>query len=567
MSESERFKLEGNQYFSSKNFERAIESFTKAIELSDVPNHVLYSNRSACYASLKDFTNALNDAQECIKINDSWSKGYNRIGAAYLGLKNFDEAKKAYNKALELDPNNASAKEGLENIENMSSYNNLASDFSPEKMFSDPNLIERLRLNPKTSHLMNDPELVRKLLMIQSNPKDNFSQILSDPKLMTIMGVLMGIDIDSFNNLNNEYNQPNFENTQSSTFKTDEKPEETKPAEPAEPVDLNVLEANKEKQRGNDLYKQHKFDEAIEAYNKAWELNKDVTYLNNIGAAYYEKGDFDAAIDICEKAALEGRELTTEFKVIAKSFARIGNCYLKKDDLKKAVEYFEKALTEHRSRDVLDKLRLTQKEIRVREAKLYIDPEQAEINRLKGKEFFSKGDWPNAVKAYSEMVKRAPDNPIGYANRAAALIKLLSLPDAIKDCDEAIKLDPKFIKCYIRKSTAHIAMREYYEAVKVLEKAKEIDSKEGYKNFTEIDNLYRKAMSCRFQPNENETPEETIKRVSKDPEVVKILLDPVIQSILNQAKENPSSLQEHMKNPEIYNKINLLIAAGVIRTR
>ena len=58
-----------------------------------------------------------------------------------------------------------------------------------------------------------------------------------------------------------------------------------------------------------------------------------------------------------------------------------------------------------------------------------------------------------------------------------------------------------------------------------------------------------------------------MERVSRDPEVVKILQDPVMQGILGQAKENPAALQEHMRNPEVNKKINTLIAAGVIRTR
>ena len=63
---------------------------------------------------------------------------------------------------------------------------------------------------------------------------------------------------------------------------------------------------------------------------------------------------------------------------------------------------FEKSLTEHRTPDVLNKLRSTQREIKTRELNAYIDPEKAEEARLQGKEYFTKGDWPNAVKAYTE---------------------------------------------------------------------------------------------------------------------------------------------------------------------
>jgi stress-induced-phosphoprotein 1 len=38
-----------------------------------------------------------------------------------------------------------------------------------------------------------------------------------------------------------------------------------------------------------------------------------------------------------------------------------------------------------------------------------------------------------------------------------------------------------------------------------------------------------------------------------------------MQSILQQAKDNPLALQEHMKNPQVKASIQKLIAAGVIR--
>ena len=44
-----------------------------------------------------------------------------------------------------------------------------------------------------------------------------------------------------------------------------------------------------------------------------------------------------------------------------------------------------------------------------------------------------------------------------------------------------------------------------------------------------------------------------------------ILQDPVMQTILQQAKGDPAALQEHMRNAHVRMKIQKLIAAGVIR--
>ncbi|CAH2351189.1 heat shock protein Sti1p [[Candida] railenensis] len=577
---ADEFKAQGNQYFAAKDFTKAIEYFTKAIEASPTPNHVLYSNRSGSHASLKNFGKALEDAEECVKINSSWAKGYNRVGAAQYGLGNYEDAKKAYTTALELDSNNAMAKEGLKAVDGAQNSRRQQPDMGLGAIFNDPNLITKLKSNPKTAEMMKDPALVQKVLDIQQNPQANATSFLSDQRMMTIMATLMGIDLD-MPDLPKE-KEPEAEvkkqKVEEPVVAESEPEKETKPEpvpsseptaddDPEDSNELSKIDADAYKAAGNTLYKQRKFDEAIAQYNKAWEAFKDITYLNNRAAAEYEKGDYDAAIETCQKAIDEGREVRADYKVIAKSFARIGNSYLKKNDLNNAVKYFDKSLTEHRTPDVLNKLRATQKEIKVQEALSYIDPEKAEEARLEGKDYFTKSDWPNAVKAYSEMIKRAPEDARGYSNRAAALAKLMSFPDAVQDCNKAIEKDPSFIRAYIRKANAQLAMREYSQVMETLNAAREKDTELGGKNVGEIDQLYNKAASQRFSGIEGETPEQTMERVSRDPEIVSILQDPVMQGILGQARENPAALQDHMRNPEVSKKINMLIAAGVIRTR
>lgn len=570
---AEEYKAQGNKHFAAKEFDKAIQQFSLAIDASPVPNHVLFSNRSACYASLKDFSKALEDAQKCVETNSSWAKGYNRVGAAHYGLGNFDDAKAAYSKALELEPGNAMAQSGLSSVESAESAQYSQPDMGIGKIFLDPQLISKLKANPKTAEYMNDPDLVGKLLQIQANPQASMSLMMSEPRLMNIMAALMGIDL---NMADPESAVPSKEKSEpvpkeeTKTEKTEAKPAQTSApeTEDVEMEDSSKVQAEEIKAQANTLYKQRKFDEAIEKYNKAWELHKDITYLNNRAAAEFEKGDYDAAIATCETACEEGRGMRADYKLIAKSFARMGNSYLKKDDLESAAKYFDKSLTEHRTPDVLTKLRTTQKEIKTREALLYIDPEKAEQARLEGKEYFSNADWPNAVKAYTEMIKRAPEDARGYSNRAAALAKLMSFPDAVEDCNKAIAKDPAFVRAYIRKANAQLAMKEYSQVLDTLTTAREKDQEvTGGKSSLEIDQLYNKALSQRFSAIEGETPEQTMERVSRDPEIVSILQDPVMQGILAQARENPAALQDHMRNPSVSKKINTLIAAGVIRTR
>lgn len=416
---------------------------------------------------------------------------------------------------------------------------------------------------------------MQKLTQIKNNPNDS-QAIFQDPRMLQVMGVLMGIDMDMMGagGMNADRNAgaapkeaeedvPMPDVRPASTQPEPKK--ETKAPEPEpEPEDEEAREkakakaaAEEEKKLGTEQYKKRNFDEAIAHYTKAWELFKDITYLNNLGAAHFEKGDYDAAIKTCEKAVEEGREIYADFKVIAKSYARIGTAYEKQGDLDKAIENYKKSLTENRTPEVITKLRNAEKNKIENARKAYIDPAKAEEARELGKAKFAESDWPGAVEAYTEMIKRAPDDPRGYSNRAAAFIKLLEFPSAIDDCDLAIKKDPKFIRAYLRKAQAFFGMRDYSKCLDVCTEAAEMDDTKA--NAREIEQQQQKALAAMYSARENETEEQTRERIQKDPEILGIMQDPVMQSILQQAQSDPAALQEHMKNPAIRSKIQKLI--------
>ena len=80
-----------------------MEHFTKAAAI-DPTNHVFYSNRSAAYAGLGAFDNALLDAERTVSYKPDWPKGFSRKGAALYGLKRFNDAIEAYEAGIAIDP-------------------------------------------------------------------------------------------------------------------------------------------------------------------------------------------------------------------------------------------------------------------------------------------------------------------------------------------------------------------------------------------------------------------------------------------------------------------------------
>ncbi|TVY44925.1 Heat shock protein sti1-like protein [Lachnellula subtilissima] len=587
---ADELKALGNKAIAEKNFDEAIEKFTEAIEIEPT-NHILYSNRSAAFASKKDYQNALNDANKVTEIKPDWAKGWGRKGAAQHGLGDLVAAHDAYEEGLKLDPNNAQNKSGLASVKraidaeakegNLDGVTGDPLGGGLGNMFTDPQLYQKLAANPKTSKFLADPSFMMKLQQLKQNPNDTQS-MFQDPRMIQVLGVLMGVDMDMMGGgmpggppggdgsapTEAEEDVPMPDARPAST-----QPPKTKEPEPepeSEPEDTEAQEkakakaaADAEKKLGTEQYKKRNFDEAIAHYTKAWELYKDITYLNNLGAANFEKGDYEAAIKACETAVEEGREIYADFKMIAKSYARIGSSYEKMGDFNKAIENYQKSLTEHRTPEVVNKLRAVEKTKIETARNAYIDPEKAEEARELGNKKFKEADWPAAVEAYSEMVKRAPDDPRGYSNRAAAFIKLLEFPSAIEDCDRAIKKDPKFIRAYLRKAQAYFGMRDYSKCLDACTEASEVDETKA--NAREIEQQQQKALSAMYSSRENETEEETKERIQRDPEILGIMQDPIMQSILQQAQGDPAALQEHMRNPGIKAKIQKLVAAGVIR--
>ena len=548
------------------------DKFSQAIELEPT-NHVLYSNRSGAYASKKQFDQALEDATKTTEIKPDWSKGWSRKGAALHGVGKLFDSSEAYKEALDLDANNAQAKSGFDSVTRAidNEAKNDGVDFMGgfANMFNDPQLHQKLAANPKTSGLLADSQFMEKLKNIKNNPNAT-NEMFSDPRMIQVMSVLLGVDMQMGEDLAGKGSsggaaQEAEEDIPMPDVRPQSAAKQAPEPEPApEPEDEEAIaakkakeEADKEKALGTQFYKKREFGQAIEHYNKAWELHKDITYLTNLGAANFEKGDYEACIEACKKAVEHGREVYADFKLVAKAYARIGSAYEKMGDLANAVEFYGHSLTEHRTPDVLSKLRAAEKAKKNAEITAYLDPEKAEEARELGNQKFKDTDWPGAVEAYTEMIKRAPDDPRGYSNRAACLIKLLTFPGAVADCDEAIKRDQAFIRAYLRKAQALFAMKEFSRCLDVCTEAQEHD-KDG-KNAREIEQQSGKALQAMYASREGETDDQAQERIQRDPEIMSILQDPVMQSILQQAKGDPRALQEHMRNPGVRGKIQKLI--------
>lgn len=76
---AEALKMEGNALISAKSYSSAIQKYNEAIAL-DPTNPVYYSNRAAAYSAEGSHEKAVEDAQESLKRDPKFVRGYSRLG-------------------------------------------------------------------------------------------------------------------------------------------------------------------------------------------------------------------------------------------------------------------------------------------------------------------------------------------------------------------------------------------------------------------------------------------------------------------------------------------------------
>lgn len=97
------FKNQGNDCYKSKQYQDAVQYYTKALEVKcddAAINASLYLNRAACNLELKNYRRCINDCKLALLLTPDNVKAYYRSAKAYLALGKLDEASELVDFAL-----------------------------------------------------------------------------------------------------------------------------------------------------------------------------------------------------------------------------------------------------------------------------------------------------------------------------------------------------------------------------------------------------------------------------------------------------------------------------------
>ena len=551
MTTAKEWKEKGNSLVKEQKYQEALDCYTKSIEL-DPSDPILYSNRAAMYNNLGKYEEAIKDADKAIELKPNYGKAYLRKGSALSSQNKIDEALKIYKLGLEKEPENKQLKDAINEIEQ-----NLNNPFMKNypKLFTDP----------RTANLMKDPQFRNLIDYAMKDQKILLQMIQTDPRFMDVFSVLSGIDLTK---MNEEAREAEKKRKEEEDKKKKEEEEKKKKEEedkynnmsPEEKKDVDDHKrADEIKLKGNEEFKKKNFDEAIKYYNEAKEIYpKELIYYLNLSRCYMEKKDYDKAIELCKYVC----ENTQDFHKRSTAYGIIGYAYQNQNKIKEAIEAFESSLLEKKDNRIKEALKEAEKIKKKLEDEAYIDPVKAEEENEKAKVLFQKGNYPEALKVYNETIKRNPNLPKYYTNRATCFIKLMEFPSAIKDCDKAIEIDPKTIRAYQKKATCHLMMKEYHKSLECCEYALKL-----FPDDAELKNIYNKTISA-INYSSGQDDEERVKHAYADPQIQALIKDPRIQQLFKDLQENPKSANEAiMKDPFIADAFKKLVASGIIKTK
>jgi DnaJ family protein C protein 7 len=274
MSENswEDLKDKGNSFFKQKRYEDAITFYNKALKLNPKAE-VLYSNKGTCEKCLKEYKESIRDYEKALELNPKNTKNMNRLASVYIIKGQIGNAKMLQEKALNLEPNNSIFKEQMTIIEKILEDEEKLEDRIKDKKFEDAEEVCK-RLIEKESDfselklkyikiLIENVKLTEAIQYI--NNEINFEDKKSNEQFDYLTALCLYYD----GQYEKAKKQINLMKSKGNSIDTKDLLEK-----------VNTIDSIKTK--ANEIFKQKKYEEAIEEYTKILEFDPNNKKFNSL---------------------------------------------------------------------------------------------------------------------------------------------------------------------------------------------------------------------------------------------------------------------------------------------
>ena len=114
------------------------------------------------------------------------------------------------------------------------------------------------------------------------------------------------------------------------------------------------------------------------------------------------------------------------------------------------------------------------------------EDEQQAVNYLRqGFSLFKNKNYPEAIKAFNEVIKIQPNNQYGYFGRGVSYFQLKQYQQAKTDLDKTIELDNSISYAYFFRGVSNGALGNRRDAITDLETAATLFDKDGNTEFAQ----------------------------------------------------------------------------------
>lgn len=173
VEEAEKYFSDAMECYENKDYEGAINYFTKAIELG-ANDKVIYVNRGLAYVGAKKYTEAIADCTTAIELGENDKVIYIIRGIAYIGKKDYTEAINDFKEVIKLN------KSGNEKNKNTDDNNYILN-----KIKLTDNILNKRKL---TNNVLNKIQLTDNIVnLIDDILQNNESNVLPDEESINLI--------------------------------------------------------------------------------------------------------------------------------------------------------------------------------------------------------------------------------------------------------------------------------------------------------------------------------------------------------------------------------------------
>ena len=358
-----------------------IKICTQILSLSDANNKrktTAYILRGVAYDSIGEYGRAIQDFDKAIELEPNDAETYCNRGNAYTNKGEYDRAIQDYDKVIELEPKHVEA-----HAHRGAAYGNKGEHDRAIQDFD-----KAIELDP------------------------------SDAEVYCIRGIAY--------EHKGEYNRAvqNYDKA----------------------IELDPYDKKAYYNRGNAYAHKGKYDRAIQDYDKAIELDPNYAEAyHSRGVAYEHKGEYDHAIQDQSKSI----ELKSDY---AEAYYGRGIAYSHKGEHDRAIQDYDKAIEikpnyagayynrgiEYADKDEYDHA------IQDYDKAIEIKSDYVEAYNNRGIAYGCKGEYDRAIQDYDKAIELNSKHIEAYYNRGIAYRRKGEYGRAIQDYDKAIELEPDY---------------------------------------------------------------------------------------------------------------------------